>query len=63
MSLLIAQNFWKLAFDKALAMEAKGVEHLSIFVISTDALRPAATLEMAIPMQVDRGQERLYPFL
>ena len=61
--LLISQNLGKLAFDKASAIEANGVEHLSILVISTVAPSPAATVEMAIARVVERGQERLYPFL
>ena len=62
-SLLIAQNLAKFAFDSASAMVANGVEHLSIFAISTDAPRPAATREIAIAILVDNWQERLYPFL
>ena len=54
-----SQNFLKLHFDSASAIEAKGVEQRVTLVMFTSQPMPAATLAMAETSVVDRGQERL----
>ena len=53
------QNRLKSAFDKASAMEARGLEQRVILQISTEQQRPAATVEIAPTRVVERGQEVL----
>ena len=53
------QNRLKSAFDKASAMEARGLEQRVISQISTEQQRPVATVEIAPTRVVERGQEVL----
>ena len=53
------QNLLKLHFERASAIDAKGVEHLEILDSLTSQPKPAATWAMAVTRVLESGQERL----